>query len=770
VSAAFSPKAWVAAVFIATSLTGRLALAQLPDFSGRPVAELIETLRQSGRRIAYSRDLLPPGLRVTVVPASDDVFEGLREVLSPYGLDVEPGPRDTWVIVRRDPVLPAPAESADAPAFVLTRPSLETVVVTTSRYPIERQAAVSSNEIARHALETAPALGQDPLRISHRLPGISSDQLSSPMHIRGGDLDEVLIRLDGVRLYSPYHLKDFQNVFSSINPRIIESMDVRTGGYEARFGDRMSGVIDMRSITPTDYRHHELGISFLESSVLSSGLFGNGRGSWVTSIRRGNLDVLAKSGDSDIGTPQYVDFFNKVDFAVSPRLAIETGALSLDDKISLNDGDDATAGADYSDFYSWVTITQNLDSGLKSSYQLSSANLNRSRIGSIDEVGRVTGSLSERSRFDRNALTAEWSFQPWDKLWINWGAEVANMALDHDFESTRNLLLLLSVPELDGVNDPPALANISLDQRKTVFHASFRIQPIARLITEIGLRRDQQSLLNTAQTSPRVNLRFDLTSRTRLRAAWGEFVQSDSLSEIAVADGMSSLRPTEEAHHLIVGVEHAFGESGLMRFEVYEKTSDALSDRFENAFERVSLLPELLPDRALIDPLGADTRGVEISIEGQARRIGWWANIALARTREDLASGTYRRSWDERRAIKFGGEWSGRNWDLTATATYRSGWPIGNLTLVDGAVVANNYNRSRLPNFSSIDVRASRTVEARHGSFEWFIEISNLADHANYCCIDYELIPANGAEPARLIAERDDLLGIVPNLGIRWQF
>lgn len=742
--------------------------AQLPDYTGRPVTELIEALRESGARIVYNEALIPADLRVSVVPTAADPFEGLREILAPLGLDAERGPGDTWLIVSGEGGDEGEATVDRSLPRPLTRPSIETVIVTASRYPIERQSPITANSLGRHTLETTPALGQDPIRVTHRLPGVSSNKLTSRVHVRGGDLDEVLLTLDGVRLYSPYHLKDFQNVFSSINPRIIDSMDVRTGGYEARFGDQMSGVIEMRSIVPAQPRHHELAISLLDASVLSSGTFSDGNASWVTTLRRGNLDVLANSGDSGIGTPQYVDFFNKLTFAPSESLVVETGVLSLDDKISLQDKDEATATADYGDTYYWVRVGQNNSEGFDGTYVVSSTKLNRVRIGSIEATDRAIGSLSERRKFERSALSAEWSLRLADTRWINWGLEVADLALGHDFRSSRSDLLPIVAPMLNGLNAPPDDARIRLDQTKRFYFLSFRFQPINRLTTELGVRRDEQSLSNGGQTSPRVNLRLDVGPRTSLRAAWGEFAQSDSLSELAVADGDTALQPAEESHHLILGLEHLFGASGRLRAEVYEKKITRLKPRYENLLEKVSLLPELLPDRFMIAPLDAKSTGVEVSIEGGSERIAWWTNLAVAKTRERLPTGTFAPAWDERQAFKAGGEWSGAKWEFSISMTYRSGWPISRIRAAGGGLLIESYNGARLADFSSLDVRANRNVEVEHGVLNWFIEISNLADHRNYCCVDYEFVDTGGGT-SELSTELDQLLGRVPNVGIRWQ-
>lgn len=755
---------------VVIGLTVGRAFGQLPDFSGRPIVELIEALRDQGFRIVYSGDLLPSRLRVSANPAADDPFTALGEILGPHGLEVESGPSGTWLIVRRSGGTDgAPPGNSAAALPALTRPSIETVIVTASRYSIERASAISSNAIGRHTLETTPALGQDPLRVTQRLPGVTGNQLSSRMHVRGGKLDEVLLRLDGVRLYSPYHLKDFQNIFSSIDPRIIESMDVRTGGFEAAFGDRMSGVIDMESITPTELRRYELGLSLLETSVLSSGLFDNGRGSWVTSLRRGNLDVLSDAADSDVGTPQYVDFFNKLEYRLSSNWKIGTGFLSLDDKITLKDGATANAGADYHDAYYWISLDQGTASGLEATYRLAFANLNRTRLGSITDPNRVIGSLAEKSKFDRQDVSADWAYTFSDTLRIVWGIEISETKLNHAFQSDRTGLLPITIGDLGGRNTPPASALVRLEQSQVAIYSSYRLQPMPRVVTEFGLRWDRQSPGDARQLSPRINMLFDITNRTRVRAAWGEFDQSQPLNEIAIADGTTTPQPAEESEHFVIGLEQQLGDTIRFRFEAYTKNVTRLNTRYENVFERASLIPELLPDRFAIRPLGATIRGTEISAEGERGAYGWWSNLARSRTEERLASGQFKRSWDELLSIKAGGEWSGPLWTITASATYRSGWPISTLRLENGELIADRFNGLHLADFSSVDVRASRRVATRRGELTWYVEVSNLFDRANACCLDYTYFPADGNDPDSLSTEPYDLLGIVPNIGIRLQ-
>ena len=60
--------------------------------------------------------------------------------------------------------------------------------------------------------------------------------------MRGGAANELAVLLDGMRLFEPYHLRDFQGVFSVVDQRIVDSVAVHAGGFPAAYGDALSGL------------------------------------------------------------------------------------------------------------------------------------------------------------------------------------------------------------------------------------------------------------------------------------------------------------------------------------------------------------------------------------------------------------------------------------------------------------------------------------------------------------------------------------------------
>ena len=128
---------------------------------------------------------------------------------------------------------------------VAPRGALEEIVVAASQYQLIRSVGTTHSLLTSEDIEYLPDFGDDALRAVSRLPGTTTNGVSARSNVRGGEVGETLVRFDSLRLYEPFHLKEFQSIFSTVDPRVVNSMEVYTGGFPAAYGDRMSSVIDV---------------------------------------------------------------------------------------------------------------------------------------------------------------------------------------------------------------------------------------------------------------------------------------------------------------------------------------------------------------------------------------------------------------------------------------------------------------------------------------------------------------------------------------------
>ena len=289
---------------------------------------------------------------------------------------------------------------------------LGSVVVNASRYDLAQRGPSASYFLPVEQIEQLPDLGDDPLRAVARLPGTATNGWSAKSHLRGGDVDENLVLFDGMRLRNPFHLKDFQSVFSAIDPAVIQGMDVYTGGVPVSYGDRMSGVIDIRSFEPPVGRQHEISQSLFNTSLLTAGSSDDGRFDWAVSARRGNLDLVIDVVDSSIGDPSYFDVYSRFGVQATNTLRVTGNILYFDDDINLSDSDsEENAEAKYRDAYFWVRLDHEPTPDLRGWTIVSHSHLYSRRNGTTDKEGVSSGSLDDDRSFNISSLESNWNLR-----------------------------------------------------------------------------------------------------------------------------------------------------------------------------------------------------------------------------------------------------------------------------------------------------------------------------------------------------------------------
>jgi outer membrane receptor protein involved in Fe transport len=123
--------------------------------------------------------------------------------------------------------------------------ALSEIIVTPGRFAIMGDVTGSRQTLSQEEIQTIPQFGEDIFRAVTRLPGITGDDFSARFTVRGGENDQVLVRVDGVELYDPFHLKDIGGgALSIIDVGLIEGVDLLTG------------VFDVRTRTPQPGRTH----------------------------------------------------------------------------------------------------------------------------------------------------------------------------------------------------------------------------------------------------------------------------------------------------------------------------------------------------------------------------------------------------------------------------------------------------------------------------------------------------------------------------------
>ncbi len=173
---------------------------------------------------------------------------------------------------------------------------LQTFVVTAeANTPISSENRMSIVSVPIRQINDIPALlgEKDVFKVLQLMPGVQSgSEGSSGLYVRGGGPDQNLIILDDALVYNAFHLFGF---FSLFNGDALKSVELTKGGFPARFGGRLSSVVEMnmKDGNKREYKG-EAGIGLISSRLMLEGPIVKDKASFIVSGRRTYLDILAK--------------------------------------------------------------------------------------------------------------------------------------------------------------------------------------------------------------------------------------------------------------------------------------------------------------------------------------------------------------------------------------------------------------------------------------------------------------------------------------------
>jgi outer membrane receptor protein involved in Fe transport len=770
----------------AVLLTMLAAIAAGDDLEGLTLAEALNRLQREGLTVIFSDALVTPTMRVTATPTATTPREVLVELLAPHGLGVRDGPAGQLFVVALPAAEPArpPTEAAAAIRFSPDLLFLSEIVVTPSHFRIEELQPESRLFVSREDVKQVPHIGDDLYRAVKRLPGAASGDFSATFNVRGGEQEEMLVILDGLELIEPFHLKDFQNVFSTVDTETVGGMDFLTGGFPVEYGDRMSAVMDISTVTPEGPAATSVTLGTLNARLTSEGRFNGRRGSWLVNGRAWYPAPVfgATFGTADEVLADYYDVVAMIEHEIGAHSTLAGNLLTAADDLGYTtaDADEIeTVSARYRSTQLWLNLKTSWTPSLWSQTVASAARSERRRTGGYVDLIEGTLDIDDERELEVLAFKQDWTLTLGDRHFLKWGVDLRRQRALYDYSRVEVVL------DPENPEEPPELVQTIVDLEPSGSSDSAYIADRFRLgdrvVAELGVRWDRQSYVGHHQLSPRANLLWTASPRTTLRAAWGRFHQSQRLNELQVADGVTEYYPAQRADHLLVSLEHRFERGPALRLEVYDKRLDDLRPRYENVFNPLELFPEATFDRVRIAPDLGRARGLEALVRGDPEaHLSWWASYVLARADDEIDGAEVPRGWDQRHALALGLGWRlPKGWALNLAATWHSGWPTTPVTaewVVDDEgeespeLVFGPRNSARYPDYQRLDVRASKSFVLSRGELRLVLEVLNLTNRENVCCIEDFVIIENDDGSLTVDPEERFWAPIVPSIAVTWTF
>ena len=153
------------------------------------------------------------------------------------------------------------------------------------------------------------------------LPGVNSNnEFSTQYAVRGGNYDENLVYVNEIEVYRPFLIRSGQQEgLSFTNTDLVQNVNFSAGGFQAKFGDKLSSVLDITYRKPTSFGAG-IEASFLGGSLYVDAVSKDKKWSAVTGARYRNNSLLVKSQETQTNfTPSFTDIQTNINYTASPK-------------------------------------------------------------------------------------------------------------------------------------------------------------------------------------------------------------------------------------------------------------------------------------------------------------------------------------------------------------------------------------------------------------------------------------------------------------------
>ena len=686
---------------------------------------------------------------------------------------------------------------------------------------LKASTGISKISVAPAQLAYLPSFGEkDIFRSLQLLPGISgSNENSSGLYVRGGTPDQNLVLFDGFTVYHVDHLFGF---FSAFNSNAIKDVQLYKGGFEAKFGGRLSSVVEL---TGKDGNSEEfnmgVGLSLLSVNAFVEAPLFDGKGSFLVAGRRSfqsnfysNLfDAFTEAnegttetgggfgrgrfGQQDVQPNSYFyDLNAKLTLKPSKNdvLAISfyNGQDDLDnsrniDNSSFSGGPFGGGGSSDFNFQSNNTdLTQwgNWGASLKYARKWSdrfytNANISYSNyfserdrrnetsiIRSDTTITRLTGSYENNNLKDFTfKLDNELTISQANKL--EFGVQATYNDIAYEFVQNDSISVL-------DRKDSGLTSSVYLQDKHTFSN---------KLILLGGLRASYYGVNQKIYLEPRASLTYLLSDRIKLKGAYGKYhqqatrivredIQQGSRDFWLLAD--DERVPVSSSTHYIGGISYET-PSFLFDVEAYYKELGGLSE-YTTRLTTAGFGPSRTLNYEELFYTGTGVvKGLEFLIQKKVGKFTGWIGYTLGEVKYDFEAfgdEPFFANQDQTHELKIIGSYKVNKWTLGATFIYATGKPYTaptgfyELTYLDGTTAdyfeVSDKNALRLPAYHRFDLSATRDINFGNSKGSLGISFFNVYNRNNVWYKEYEVIEGE------LLETNVSLLDFTPSLFFSW--
>lgn len=189
----------------------------------------------------------------------------------------------------------------------------------------ERANAQGITTIDRDLARTLPSANQGIESVLKTLPGVNfNNELSTQYNVRGGSFEENLVYVNGIEIYRPFLVRSGkQEGLSFVNPELTQNVDFSAGGFQAKYGDKLSSVLDITYRKPSNFGA-AIEASLLGGSLTVEGLSKNEKFKALVGGRYRNNSLFFNSSDIDANfNPNFTDVQTYLSYDLSDKVSVE---------------------------------------------------------------------------------------------------------------------------------------------------------------------------------------------------------------------------------------------------------------------------------------------------------------------------------------------------------------------------------------------------------------------------------------------------------------
>lgn len=638
---------------------------------------------------------------------------------------------------------------------------LEKIVVTPGRFTIYDGTSARIS-LSQKEIERFPLIDNDVMRAGHVFPGVVSSDYSARFSVRGGEKDDISVRLDGMELYNPYHLQDFGGAVSLIGLELVQNTQLLIGGFPAEYGEKMSGVFDLKTRSPnTEQFSANFGVDLINATATLEGPLSE-KGGWLLSARRGYIDLILALMDIDEDyKPQYADVYGKFTYQVTQADTVTFNGLYGWDKnrIRLDDVDN-NLDSQYDNATTWAKWRHTFGNSRWTDIFV---------FAGTSSQDRTTGKADVDDRdFRFFGTKAEFTTNLFDKHTFHSGVKWQWLTAQYQYDvQERQAGVNIYKPIFVDVDDNGGEFSAFLQDE-------WQLHP--KLALNIGGRYVYQQYrkegIQRYEIGPRVALAIKPTNNLVLRGAWGIYHQPVSLMGVPVEDGIETVGRAENAVHYVIGAEYTPTDNFLVRVEGYYNTFDNLVGRHRE-FGRQNQIFEA--------PQSGDAKGFDVFMTHRvSNRLAWTLGYAYGIAEEIAGGTTIFRQHDRRHAFAVSSNYQfAPTWHLYLSWRFHTGEPRTPLIhtevqLPDGSITCDRQfgdtHSARMPAYHSLDFRITKRSPYRRWELSWYFQILNLYNHRNLDQYAFSEVLNEETGAIECAIEEEPLFPIVPTLGVTMRF